>query len=83
MRQNGQIVKVFPDTKIDMARVIQCPHYWTDGFAWGCFKGKFPCDCEKCNCEDKTYYDISTTTNTYVIGKETNQYIKKKKNNYG
>ena len=46
-----------------MARVIQCPHYWTDGLAWGCFKGKFPCDCEKCNCEDKYWVEITTTTN--------------------
>jgi len=50
-----------------MAKVIQCPHYWTDGLAWGCLEGKFPVDCERCNHPDKKYIEVYSSNTTKAL----------------
>ena len=48
-----------------MSIVLQCPHFISyGGLTRGCMLGYFPCDCENCNCPDKRYIDITTSTNT-------------------
>ena len=48
-----------------MAITIQCPHYYSyGGTTYGCMLGKFPVNCETCNCPDKQLVDITTTNNT-------------------
>lgn len=51
-----------------MSKVLQCPHYVSfDGITRYCMNGRFPCDCETCNCPDRHYVDVYTTTNTSDI----------------
>lgn len=45
-----------------MSIVIQCPYLATDGLSKLCMNGRFPCDCERCNCLDKQYVEAPTTT---------------------
>ena len=49
-----------------MSKVIQCPHFASDGLSRWCMNGRFPCDCESCDCKDKHYVEVyaSTVTNT-------------------
>jgi hypothetical protein len=43
---------------------LVCPHFGTiSGLQWWCLNGKFPVDCEHCDCEDKYWVEITTTTN--------------------
>lgn len=46
-----------------MATVLQCPHYASDGFSKWCMNGRFPCDCEYCDCKDKKFVEVITTNN--------------------
>ena len=50
-----------------MSKVLQCPYYASDGIHRWCMNGRFPCDCDTCNCPDKRYVEIYTTTNTSEI----------------
>lgn len=50
-----------------MAKVLQCPWFASNGFSKWCMNGHFPCNCETCNCEDKKYVEIYTTTSTTCI----------------
>lgn len=46
-------------------KILQCPHYGTlSGLETWCTKGKFPIDCETCDCEDKHYIEVKTSTNS-------------------
>lgn len=48
-----------------MAKVLQCPHFFSIGsLTRGCMNGRFPCDCESCDCPDKHYVEVTTTTTT-------------------
>lgn len=47
-----------------MSKVLQCPHLATDGMSRWCMNGRFPCDCESCDCKDKHYVEVTTTNNT-------------------
>ena len=48
-----------------MSKSMYCPHFATsDGITRFCMNGRFPCDCETCNCPDKQYYETRTTNNT-------------------
>ena len=47
-----------------MARVLQCPWLATNGLSRWCMNGRFPCNCESCDCSDKKYVEVYTTTNT-------------------
>ena len=47
-----------------MATVLQCPWFASDGFSKWCMNGKFPCNCESCDCTDKKYIEITTTAGT-------------------
>lgn len=42
-----------------MATIIQCPHFGAIGLSTFCLNGKFPVDCEKCDCKDKKYVEIT------------------------
>ena len=59
-----------------MSIVMQCKYFATDGLSKFCMNGKFPCDCERCNCSDKQYVEIITTTTTGTS--EQSNYFKKK-----
>ena len=51
-----------------MSKTLQCPHYISyGGICHGCMLGYFPANCETCNCPDKKYIEIITTTNTYEL----------------
>lgn len=55
-----------------MAKQIQCPHFYSiSGIQVGCWLGRFPVDCYHCDCPDKKWIEITTTTNTggIVYGK--------------
>ena len=42
---------------------LQCPHYGAiSGLEKWCMKGKFPIDCETCDCEDKHYIEVKVST---------------------
>lgn len=42
-----------------MSKVLQCPHRVSfNSLTFYCLQGKFPIDCENCNCEDKRYVEI-------------------------
>ena len=44
-------------------RVLHCPHFISiGGFQHGCMLGKFPCDCQSCDCPDKKYVDMNYTS---------------------
>lgn len=60
-----------------MATVIQCPYYASDGLSRWCMNGRFPCDCESCDCPDKKYVEI-TTTNTTAGTSNWPNYLKDK-----
>ena len=47
-----------------MATIIQCTHFASDGLSRWCMNGRFPCDCESCDCPDKKYVEITTTAGT-------------------
>ena len=48
-----------------MSKVLQCPHYFSvSGIYCACMLGKFPIDCETCDCPDKYYVETKTTINT-------------------
>lgn len=38
-----------------MAIVLQCPWFVTDGISKWCMNGRFPCNCDSCDCPDKKY----------------------------
>ena len=43
---------------------LQCPHYGTiSGLEAWCMNGRFPIDCETCDCKDKHYIKVKTSTN--------------------
>ena len=44
-----------------MSKVLQCPHLATYGLSRFCLYGKFPANCEECDCPDKNYIEITTT----------------------
>lgn len=48
-------------TNTTMATIIQCPHFGAIGLSTFCLNGKFPVDCEKCDCKDKKYVEISSS----------------------
>ena len=48
-------------------KILQCPWFASDGLSKWCMNGHFPCNCEACNCEDKKYVEIYTTTSTTCI----------------
>lgn len=44
---------------------LQCPHYATiSGLERWCMKGKFPVNCETCDCKDKHYIEVKTSINS-------------------
>lgn len=47
-----------------MSLVLQCQHLATSGTLRYCMNGKFPCDCEACDCKDKKYINVITTAGT-------------------
>ena len=50
---------------------LQCPHYCAmSGLRCFCMKGKFPVNCETCDCPDKYYVETRVTTNTMEIKNE-------------
>ena len=51
-----------------MSLALQCPHFIsTDGLTRYCMIGRFPVDCESCNCQDKRYVEIYSSTTTHQI----------------
>ena len=54
-----------------MAQVMQCPHFASDGLSRWCLNGRFPCDCASCNCPDKHFVEITTTTSTTWVDNKT------------
>lgn len=42
-----------------MATIIHCPHFGAIGLSSFCLNGKFPVDCEKCDCKEKKYVEIT------------------------
>ena len=44
-----------------MGKVLQCPHLATYVLSRFCLYGRFPANCENCNCPDKRYADIMET----------------------
>lgn len=50
-----------------MCKVLQCPHFYSIGSILRlCMNGRFPCDCENCDCPDKKYVEITTTSASYI-----------------
>ena len=48
-----------------MSKILQCPHFYSlSGIYYGCLLGRFPCNCEECDCTDKHYVEITTTTSS-------------------
>lgn len=46
-------------------KVLQCPHLASfSGMIYHCLKGKFPINCETCDCKDKYYVETTITTTT-------------------
>ena len=46
-----------------MNNMLQCPHFISyGGIMRGCLLGYFPANCETCNCPDKRYIEITTST---------------------
>lgn len=46
-------------------KVLQCPHLTSlSGMIYHCLKGKFPINCETCDCNDKYYVETTITTTT-------------------
>lgn len=44
-------------------KVLQCPHLASfSGMTYYCLKGKFPINCETCDCKDKYFVETTTTT---------------------
>ena len=60
-----------------MAKVLQCPWFATNGLSRWCMNGRFPCNCESCDCPDKRYVEVYTTTNTADTSYWSN-YLKEK-----
>ena len=49
-------------------KVLQCPHLATfSGMIYYCLKGKFPIDCETCDCKDKYFVETTFTTSSASI----------------
>lgn len=49
-------------------KVLQCPHLASfSGMIYYCLKGKFPIDCETCDCKDKYFVETTTTTSSESI----------------
>lgn len=52
-------------------KVLQCPHLASfSGMTYYCLKGKFPINCETCDCKDKYYVETTTTTSSASIEDE-------------
>lgn len=48
--------------------VLQCPHLASfSGLTFYCLKGKFPVNCEACDCNDKYFVETTTTTSTASV----------------
>ena len=48
--------------------VLQCPHLASfSGLTFYCLNGKFPINCETCDCKDKYYVEVTTTTSSASI----------------
>lgn len=59
-------------------RVLHCPHFISiSGFQHGCMLGKFPYDCQSCDCPDKKYVDMNYT-GTFVDTINTEKDMKEK-----
>ena len=50
-----------------MAKQICCPWFASDGFLKWCMNGHFPCNCETCDCHDKQWHEVKTTTTTTLV----------------
>ena len=51
-----------------MPKQIFCPHFVEyGGTTRMCMKGRFPCDCDVCDCPDKQLIDVKTTTSTVFV----------------
>lgn len=57
-----------------MAKVIQCPHFGTDGLSKFCMNGRFPCDCESCDCTDKHYVEVTVSAEINTESFKTDSY---------
>ena len=60
-----------------MSKIWQCPHFISyGGTTRGCMKGYFPANCETCQCPDKHYVEVFTTSNTTAGNEEWANYLK-------
>lgn len=51
-----------------MSKILDCPHRVSlSSITFYCLKGRFPIDCENCDCKDKRYYEVYTSTNITTI----------------
>ena len=62
------IVNIFGDTLTTMSKVLECPHRASiSSLTSYCLQGKFPMDCENCDCKDKKWVEVWSDVNTREI----------------
>ena len=51
-----------------MSRILECPYRACfNSLSIACMKGKFPADCENCNCEEKRYVEVNSAINATAL----------------
>ena len=47
-----------------MGKILQCPWFATNGLSKLCLKGYYQCNCYSCDCPDKRYVEIYSSSTT-------------------
>lgn len=49
-----------------MAKILQCPNLICINLSIYCLGGRFPANCESCDCKDKQYVEQTTSNVTNI-----------------